>query len=162
VTCQAQPALGCVFKLVEVKGEPRLKMSQELSKMTLPGRKEGYRLYNTDGQPVVDLLCLMDGVFPKDNTRILCKHPFLQQKRAYFTPSKVEKLHQLVFQHGKIVISLPSLEEIRTYTKSQIACLRPDHLRASNPTPYKVSVTEELSSFTDSIWAKEVPISDLA
>lgn len=44
VTCQAQPALGMVYKLVQVKEKPRIKLSQEITKVTIPGAKEAYRL----------------------------------------------------------------------------------------------------------------------
>ncbi|KAK7238683.1 nicotinate phosphoribosyltransferase [Aureococcus anophagefferens] len=55
VTCQAQPALGCVYKLVEIDGEPCIKLSNEIAKTTIPGEV---------------------------GERILCRHPFDHQKRA--------------------------------------------------------------------------------
>ena len=59
VTCQAQPALGMVYKVVEFKGTPRVKISEEPSKTTIGGAKAVLRAFDADSKPVLDLMCLM-------------------------------------------------------------------------------------------------------
>lgn len=60
VTCLEQPALGCVYKLVELDGKPRIKLSADPGKATLPGRKALWRLRTTEGTLVGDYLALAD------------------------------------------------------------------------------------------------------
>ena len=52
----------------------------------------------------------------------------------------------------------PPLGDIREYVKQSLAAMRPDHLRAVNPTPYKVSVSTKLYSFLHELWSKELPV----
>jgi nicotinate phosphoribosyltransferase len=163
VTCKAQPALGCVYKLVELEGRPRIKLSDELGKVTLPGKKEAFRLFDKAGTPIFDLLTLSGGTEePKIGYRLLCRHPFEETKRAYVTPSHVQPLLQLVWDHGKIVGGLSSLMEIKANVTKQLQTARPDHLRPLNPTPYKVSVTSELYSFLHNLWLQEAPVREIA
>eukprot|EP00249_Psilotum_nudum_P018573 c26869_g1_i2 orf=263-1912(+) len=49
VTCYTQPALGCVYKLVEIKDQPRMKLSEEIEKVTIPCKKQCFRLYGNEG-----------------------------------------------------------------------------------------------------------------
>src|SRR5512139_2709235 len=160
VTCDDQPAMGCIYKLVEVKGIPRIKLSQELGKMTIPGKKEAYRLVGEDGYSLVDLMVRVGDKPPEPSKRVLCHHPFDQIKRVYVTPSKVVPLHHCVWD-GKRVYPEVSLNEVRGYVLDQLRSTREDHLRDINPTPYKVSVSEELYDYVYHLWAEESPVTEL-
>ena len=160
VTCDDQPAMGCVYKLVEAKGMPRIKLSQDLSKMTIPGKKEGYRLFGETGQSLLDLMIRVGDKPPEPSKRVLCRHPFDQVKRVYVTPSKVIPLHHCVWD-GKRVYPAVSLKESREYVLNQLRNTREDHLRDVNPTPYKVSVSEELYNYIYRLWTEESPVTEL-
>ncbi|KHN83589.1 Nicotinate phosphoribosyltransferase [Toxocara canis] len=134
VTCQKQPALGCVFKLVALSGCPKIKLSAEVAKITIPGRKKCYRLYGKEGYGICDLMTLEDEPKPIANEPILCRHPFL---------------------------SLPSLLGMKKHVNESLDHLRKDHRRLLNPTPYKVSVSEKLYEFLHSIWLQNAPIGQL-
>jgi len=160
VTCDDQPAMGCVYKLVEAKGLPRIKLSQELNKMTIPGKKEAYRLLSEDGYGLLDLMIRVGDTPPEPSKRVLCHHPFDPIKRVFVTPSTVIPLHHCVWD-GKRVAPAVSLSESRAYVLDQLRTTREDHLRDINPTPYKVSVSEELYNYVYHLWAEESPVTEL-
>lgn len=95
MTCQRQPALGCVYKLVEINGNPRTKLSEDMEKATMPGNKNVYRLYSLDGHALIDLLQKNDEPPPVVGQRVLCRHALQESKRAYVTPSVVEPLYKV-------------------------------------------------------------------
>ena len=98
---------------------------------------------------------------PQASVKVLSRHPFFAQRRAYVTPTSVESLYKLFWDNGEIKEKLPTLKEIRKYAKTQINQLRKDHVRDLNPTPYKVSVTDNLFQFMHDLWMKNVPIGEL-
>jgi nicotinate phosphoribosyltransferase len=160
VTCDDQPSMGCVFKLVEAKGIPRIKLTQELNKMTIPGKKEVYRLAGEDGSSLLDLMIRVGDKPPEPEKRVLCHHPFDHIKRVYVTPSKVIPLHHCVWDGKRVSPEVP-LDESRDYVLNQLRSTREDHLRDINPTPYKVSVSEELYDYVYHLWAEESPVTEL-
>jgi putative nicotinate phosphoribosyltransferase len=77
VTCRAQPALGCVFKLAALNGTPRMKLSEEPGKSTIPGGKAIFRVFQceagqNDDTFVADVLALTDA----DDTPPVAGNPF--------------------------------------------------------------------------------------
>lgn len=162
VTCQRQPALGCVYKMVELNEQARIKLSQDVGKVTMPGRKDAYRLYSESGFALIDLLQQTYEEAPQVEKKVLCRHPFEESKRAYVIPSKVEKLHRVCWKDGKIRGPLPNLKDIRERVKTSLKTLRPDIKRNLNPTPFKVAVSDNLYNFLHDLWLKNAPIGELS
>ena len=163
VTCQRQPALGCVFKLVEINGTPRIKLSQDVEKLVIPCKKSTYRMYSETGYPLMDYMLRAEECAPEVGKRILCRHPFEEQKRAYVTPAKVEPLLKLIWdgENGGIVRPFATLSAARDTCKFQLSTMRNDHIRPLNPTPYKVAVSQSLYDYMHELWLLSAPISDL-
>lgn len=181
VTCQKQPALGCVYKLVEINNQARIKLSQDVEKVTMPGRKNVFRLYGTEGWAVIDILQREDEPPPKVGEKVLCRHPFHESKRAFVTPAKVEALYKIYWKDGAIRQPVPTLEEVRARVQVSLSALRLDHLRHLNPTPYKVkfthiqslknllsliflqvAVSDQLYNFLHDLWLQNQPIGELS
>lgn len=163
VTCYAQAALGCVFKLVEINNQPRIKLSEDVSKVSIPCKKRSYRLYGREGYPLVDIMTGGNEPSPKVGERILCRHPFNESKRAYVVPQQVEELLKCYWpgSSDKPREDLPPLKDIRDRCIKQLEIMRPDHMRRLNPTPYKVSVSAKLYDFIHFLWLNEAPVGEL-
>lgn len=164
VTCEGQPAFGGVYKLVEVNDIPRIKLSQDPGKMTIPGSKRVFRLYGADDAPIVDLLTTRDEPPPERGKRILCLHPSDSTKRVYVTPHRVLELSGYYWNRSPTpaMTGYPDLTNIRDHARVQISNLRPDHTRPLNPTPYKVAVSEQLHARTQQLWEHESPIAEIS
>ncbi|XP_058817923.1 nicotinate phosphoribosyltransferase isoform X4 [Topomyia yanbarensis] len=162
VTCQRQPALGCVYKMVEINNQPRIKLSQDVAKVTMPGSKNVFRLYGADGHALIDLLQRVDESPPEVGQKVLCRHPFEESKRAYVSPARVETLYQVYWGDGRVTQAMPSLVEVRERVQNSLRTLRQDHKRTLNPTPYKVAVSDNLYNFIHDLWLQNAPIGELA
>lgn len=81
--------------MVEINGQARIKLSQDVEKVTMPGNKNAYRLYSDDGHPLIDLLQKVGEPAPQVGQKVLCRHPFQESKRAYMNPSRVEALYKV-------------------------------------------------------------------
>lgn len=81
--------------MVEINDQPRIKLSQDVEKVTMPGNKNVYRLYGGDGHALIDLMQKKCEPPPVVGQRVLCRHPFQESKRAYVIPARVEALYNV-------------------------------------------------------------------
>mmetsp|Transcript_14497 Transcript_14497/g.25137 ORF Transcript_14497/g.25137 Transcript_14497/m.25137 type:complete len:187 (-) Transcript_14497:256-816(-) len=153
-----------VYKLVEWKGYPRIKLSQELPKATMPGRKRAYRLYGKDGKALVDYISLATEDPPvADGDGVICRHPFKQQQRLKVFASRVEPLHHLVFDGSVAMEEVPKdLSQTQKYVLSQIHDSFPESItRYNDPEVYNVMVSLDLYQSLHATWEKEAPLEEL-
>lgn len=162
VTCKNQPALGGVYKLVRINGKSTMKLSETVSKTTIPNLKRCFRLYDKEDIAVIDVMICHDESIPIVGEKFLCRDPFSETKRTNVTPSRVEEMHQIYYKDGKLQIELPSLKELREKVKNNLNKIRSDHLRSLNPTPYKVSVSQKLYDETHNLWFETRPIGNIS
>ncbi|KAL3926297.1 MAG: hypothetical protein SGBAC_013531 [Bacillariaceae sp.] len=162
VTCQAQPALGCVYKLVEWNGEPRIKLSNDLPKITIPSRKKVYRLFGKDGTPLMDYMTMQDEAPPKTGDRITCRHPFKTQKRLVCTPASVVDLHSVVFANGANAARAESVSETRSYVQNELDKFPDTIKRYEDPEEYPMMVSITLYKFLHDLWERNAPIEEVS
>ena len=149
ITAKSQPVFGGVYKLValEVDGEmiPKIKLSENIEKMTNPGYKDLYRIYDSSNMMRADVMTLHGEVIDQEKDFTIY-HPnnMWQYKTFKAGEYRVEPLLQPIFIKGNLVYDVPSIEEIRKHSKKQFECLWPQYLRFEYPQIYKVSLSKQL------------------
>ncbi|KGL74057.1 Nicotinate phosphoribosyltransferase, partial [Tinamus guttatus] len=148
VTCPLQPSLGCVYKLVKVNDSPCLKLTEDEDKMTIPGVKRVYRLYDAAGHPFMDLMALEEEPSPSAGQE-LTVHVLGQNGEARkVKAATVEALHRTYFKDGQVRPALPSPGGLRVRlpvpARPALGRLSPAHRRLRQPEPYPVAITEKL------------------
>nr|XP_046248082.1 nicotinate phosphoribosyltransferase isoform X2 [Scatophagus argus] len=151
VTCTKQPSLGCVYKLVEVRGKPRMKISEDPEKSTVPGRKDVYRLVDAEGHPFLDLVCLAVESPPQAGVSLSCYPLGCDDSCISVTPAQVTCLRQEVFIKGQIAHPLCSAAETRAKVQSSLQTLHPRHKRLQEPHSYTVALSEKLHDLVTEI-----------
>jgi len=149
VTSKSDPVFGGVYKLAAVvddKGNiiPKIKISENVSKITNPHFKMPYRLYEREtNKAIADLICVYDEVI--DDTKPLeIFDPDFTWKRKTITNFYAKPLQKQIYSKGKLVYKLPTIDEIRTYCLLEIDKLWDEVLRFENPHKYYVDLSEKL------------------
>ncbi len=152
-----QPALGGVYKLVELNGHPRMKISQQTEKLVVPGEKVVHRMFGKDDIMICDWLTTVQDSPPKVDEEVTAIHPLDPFKRVRLAARRIESLLSPIYSQGRWLAD-DSLCESRRWSLNRMDQLRPDIFRRQNPTPYKVSLSPTLKALLDDLYNKEAPV----
>ncbi len=149
ITAKSDPVFGGVYKLAAVESEdgriiPKIKISENVGKITTPHFKKIYRLRGRDtGKAEADLLCLWDETV--DDTKPLeifdPEHTWKRKRMENFTATE---LLVPIFRNGKQVYELPAIDEIRSHCEEEINGMWDEVRRFTNPHNYYVDLSQRL------------------
>ena len=148
ITASSEAVFGGVYKLsaVEKGGEiiPKIKISENASKITLPGVKIPWRLYDREsGNAIADVITLgYEKIDSSEPYEIF--DPEYTWKRKVLTDFVAKKLQVKVFENGKQIYNSPSVNEIADYCAKQVDSLWDEVKRFENPHTYYVDLSEDL------------------
>lgn len=124
ITARSEPVFGAVYKLAAVEEDgvlqPRIKISENVEKITNPGLKKVYRIIDEEGRAIADMIA-------KAEEEIDMSRPFRYVdpvkpwKNRYFEHCKAVPLQKQVFKDGELVMELPNLKEIADYVRRQLS-----------------------------------------
>lgn len=149
ITARSEPVFGGVYKLVAVEQddgtiEPKIKISENVGKITNPHFKKLYRFYGNDtGKAIADYLCVHDETVD-DTKDLLIFDPEATWKQKTVYNFTAKELQVPIFKNGELVYQLPTLPEIREYCRAQVDTLWDEVKRFDNPHTYYVDLSKKL------------------
>lgn len=149
ITAYDQPALGGVYKLVAIADEndhliDTIKISSTAVKTTTPGKKQVWRIINKQTHKSEgDYVTFWDDDISKE-TNLYMFHPDYTYLSKTITNFTAQPLLQIIYNKGKLVYNLPTLEEIRHYRQQQLLLLWDEYKRNLNPQYYPVDCSKKL------------------
>ena len=148
ITSKSEPVFGAVYKIVAVEEngtfKPRIKISENTEKITNPGLKKVYRIYDQEGKAIADLLA-------KSGQKLDFSKPFRYVdpvkpwKNRYFEQCTAKELQVPIFLNGNLVYEQPSIDEMASYVKKQLEEeIWEEEQRFENPHKHFMDMTPEL------------------
>ncbi len=147
ITAKSDPVFGSVYKLVATEKDglinPKIKISDNVEKITTPHFKYIYRIYSEDNMAEADLITVFDETI--DETKPLTIFdPHNTWKTKTFVNYQIKKMHHLIFSKGEFVYKAPSLSSIRAYCEQELKSLWDEIRRFDKPHKYYVDLSEKL------------------
>ncbi len=142
-------ALDGVYKLSFANGKPRIKISESISKVTLPHKKQVYRISTEDHTLIgADAIALAN-----ENSVSRMYHPVEPFKNLSIEGLTQTPMLQPIMQEGKRLYPEKSVQEVAAFSKKQLAALPEEFKRFDNPHIYKVGISNQLKEERDRLIA---------
>ena len=154
ITSKSSPVFGGVYKLCAVEQDdgsilPKIKVSENVGKITNPGFKKVYRFFNREtGMAEADYICMRDETVDDTQPLEICD-PTERWKRKVMENFRAVELQVPIFEKGELVYRLPTLKEIKTNCGYQVSTLWPEVKRFDNPHQYYVDLSPKLMALKD-------------
>lgn len=151
ITSKSEPVLGGVYKLCAIYNEsgeliPKIKISENPDKITIPGFKTIYRLFDSNtNMAIADLITDFDETIDESKPLTIFDPTFTWKKKK-ITNFYAVKLHKQIFDKGKCVYTSPDVMEIQKIKKRELSKFWPDITRLKNPSNYFVDLSENIWS----------------
>ncbi|MBO5458928.1 MAG: nicotinate phosphoribosyltransferase [Lachnospira sp.] len=150
ITSKDNPAFGGVYKLAAVMGDdnkfiPKIKLSENSEKITNPGNKTVFRVYDTNGMIKADLIALADEVYD-ETSPLLLFDPVETWKKTLLEPGEysMREIMVKVFDKGECVYKSPDVMDIQTYCLKEQSTLWDESRRLINPQEVHVDLSQKL------------------
>ena len=149
ITSSSHPVLDGVYKLVAIEDEngniiPKIKISENVAKITTPCNKEVYRFYDKEtGKAEADVLTLVGEKIDETKPYLLFD-PNYTWKQKVIENFVAKPLLVKIFDHGKQIVEIKTAEECKKYCEEQIATLWDECLRFEHPHKYWVDYSRDL------------------
>lgn len=147
ITAKSDPVFGAVYKLVAVEKDnvivPKIKISENVDKITTPGFKQVYRIYNIQQKAEADLITLRNEEIDSSEPLTIFD-PYNTWKTKEFSAYTIVPLQHKIFDQGTRVYNLPTLEEVRQHAQNDLETLWLTSRRFDNPHKYYVDLSQKL------------------
>ena len=149
ISSKSEPVFGGVYKLAAVEGKngeiiPKIKVSENVEKITIPGFKQVYRLYSRESSAAIADVITLHGETIDDTEPYEIFDPDHTWKRKKITDFYARPLLKPIFRNGQCVYDNPSLEVLREYCRMEIDGLWDEVKRFENPHRYYVDLSRDL------------------
>ena len=147
VTGHPDAALDGVYKIALDNGRPVMKLSENIQKMTLPGRKNILRFVNGENKFGGDAIILEE----ENEAPEEFFHPLFPEKKKNVKGFSFERLLMPVMEEGEMRIAKIPVKEIAAYARERLNRLDDSHKRFENPHLYKVGISGSLMRLRDQV-----------